>query len=185
VSPSDETLAHSAVTIRKAGAQDAQAIDRMVTALAGDIGAMEKKVSDADDLERALAASPPLVQGLIAEDATGPVGLCLWFPWFSSWRGSAGIYVQDLYVAPRARRAGLARRLLSATAAEARDIGARFIRLGVDRTNLPAIAFYDRLGFEPMESEKMVDLFGPSFDNLLATTRQVADNLQPDQSERP
>lgn len=180
MSPSSE----AGTTIRKAGPDDAAIIDRMVSALSDYLESSAKKVSEPRDIEAALAATPPLVHGLIAEDASGPVGLCLWFPWFSSWRGCAGLFVLDLYIAPSARRSGLARQLLAAASEEARGFGARFIRLGVDRTNLPAIAFYDRLGFEPMEGEKMVDLFGPPFDDLVASSMTSREQQQTDQSDK-
>lgn len=171
-------------TIRKAGPDDAPAIDGMVAALAGHLGTPAKKISQPYDVASALSASPPLLRGLIAEDEGCPVGLCLWFPCFSSWRGCAGLFVLDLYVAPSSRRSGLARRLLAAAAGEATGFGARFIRLGVDRTNLPAIAFYDRLGFDTVETEKVVDLFGPPFDALADAAGRRHAQQQPDRSDR-
>lgn len=184
MSPSSGAAPKGVVTIRTAGPDDARAIDDMVAALAAHLDVPSKKTSSPHDIRAALTAEPPLVNGLIADYETGPVGLCLWFPWFSSWRGSPSLFVLDLYVAPSARGSGLARLLLSVAAGEGRGFGVRFIRLGVDRANLPAIAFYDRIGFEPVENEQVLDLSGPCFDDLLATTGLDGEQQQPDQSDR-
>lgn len=167
MSPSSETAAPRAPTIRKAGPHDAQAIDRMVSTLAADLSPATGKSASPVDFERALAAAPPLLNGLIAEKDTAAVGLCLWFPWFSTWRGAAGLYVQDLYVAPSARRLGLARRLLAAAVEETRPFKGAFLRLSVDAANAPALAFYRRLGFARVEGEHLLDLSGAPFQRLI------------------
>ena len=46
------------------------------------------------------------------------VGFALWFLNFSTWRGTHGIYLEDLYVRPAARGGGLGKALLAALAAE-------------------------------------------------------------------
>ena len=55
--------------------------------------------------------------------------------------------VDELYVRPRYRGAGLGTRGVRAALDECRDHGARSVRLEVDHTNLDAARLYTRLGF--------------------------------------
>ncbi len=61
--------------------------------------------------------------------------------------GFAGVF--GMRTAPDHRRQGLARRILRALLAEARDLGARRAWLQVEADNAPAIALYAAEGFEP------------------------------------
>jgi ribosomal protein S18 acetylase RimI-like enzyme len=61
-------------------------------------------------------------------------------------RPPAGVLV-DLYVAPRARRRGAARRLVAALVAELRARGAELVTLHVAARNERAIAAFERMGF--------------------------------------
>ena len=61
--------------------------------------------------------------GHVAEVAGTVVGCALWFLNYSTWKGSHGIYLLDLYVQPAHRGSGLGRGLLAALAAESRRRG--------------------------------------------------------------
>jgi ribosomal protein S18 acetylase RimI-like enzyme len=56
-------------------------------------------------------------------------------------------HVYGMWVDPRARRAGLGRRLLVDVTTWLRSLGASEIELGVTATNRGALAFYERMGF--------------------------------------
>ncbi len=86
----------------------------------------------------------PRFRALIAE-ANEPLGLVLYFPEYSTWRGQIGLFVQDLYVSPAARGLGLGRRLLAEAVRQA-DWRPQFLSLMVSRSNIPARAFYTSLG---------------------------------------
>lgn len=165
-------------TIRKAGPADAGLLDRLLVAFAAEAGAPDAKRSTPADLVTGMAATPPHFQALIAAKGGEAAGLCVWFPWFSTWRGAAGVYVQDLYVVPAARRSGLARRLLVAAMRELRPPGASFIRLGVDASNAVGLGFYQRLGFSRLQGEQVLDLSGEAFRALVApaATTKTSDN---------
>ena len=79
MSPSD-------FTIRTVTANDAVLLDCLIAAMAGELGGLAKS-SKAGHFADALAAEPPRLAGLIAKRMGTAVGLCLWFPWFSTWRG--------------------------------------------------------------------------------------------------
>jgi ribosomal protein S18 acetylase RimI-like enzyme len=63
------------------------------------------------------------------------------------WSDGLDAYVEELYVAPAARRRGLGRALLEAAMDVARDRGAVHIDLFTGEDDRPARALYQRLGF--------------------------------------
>jgi GNAT superfamily N-acetyltransferase len=71
-----------------------------------------------DDLRRHLFGVDAFVEVLLAEDdaAREVVGFALYFPNFSTFRGSAGVYLEDLFVKPAHRGRGHGKALLAALA---------------------------------------------------------------------
>ena len=51
----------------------------------------------------------PLYRAVLAEDQR-PLGMAIYYPDFSTHRGEAGIYIQDIWVEPAARGHGLGER---------------------------------------------------------------------------
>jgi ribosomal protein S18 acetylase RimI-like enzyme len=92
-------------------------------------------------LAQALFAPAPLIFALIADQ-----GMAFYYPDYSTHRGEAGVYIQDLYVTPQARGTGLARALLGAVMRH-QSWGAQFMTLGVSPDNLAALRFYTKTGF--------------------------------------
>jgi ribosomal protein S18 acetylase RimI-like enzyme len=154
--------------------EDAALLDRLIGQMVTELSSDGLKSSKPGDFADALNAVPPLLFGVIAERAGEAVGLCLWFPWFSTWRGRRGVYVQDLYVVPAARRSGFARALLREAARRARISGAAFLRLDVDKSNSGGIALYESLGFA-MKNETTFDLSDTAFERLAAANARQAD----------
>ena len=58
-------------------------------------------------------------------------------------------HVVSVWVAPEARRLGVARRLLDAVHTWAREHGLRTLRLGVTSDNVPARRLYEQAGYRP------------------------------------
>jgi ribosomal protein S18 acetylase RimI-like enzyme len=65
----------------------------------------------------------------------------------SIWTGSDDCWLEDLFVADRARRSGLGRALVGAAFQRARERGCGRIQLDVDDDNEAAIALYESMGF--------------------------------------
>ena len=63
------------------------------------------------------------------------------------WRAGGDCLVEDLYVAPGARRSGLARAMMSFALKRARERGCRRAELDVNERNAAALALYEGLGF--------------------------------------
>ena len=102
-------------------------------------------------LERALFGPAPAVFCHVAEHHGEVVGLALWFLNFSTWTGTHGIYLEDLYVRPEARGHGLGKRLLLTLVQLARERGYARVEWSVLDWNAPAIEFYRSLGARPMD----------------------------------
>ena len=154
---------HPAATIRPGTAADVPGIHRMLRAMAEEMGELARVSSTPEDLLRHGFSDAPLYRSLIAERDGKAVGFCLYFPSFSSWRGTPGVYILDIYVASEERGTGLAQRLMRGTASEAGQSGAEFMRLSVRRDNAAARRFYASMGLHLAEHECIYMAIGPAF----------------------
>ena len=85
---------------------------------------------------------------LLAQDASGEVlGFCQLYPTFCSLEAKPIYALYDLYVAPVARGAGIGNLLLLAAEQNARAHGMCRMDLTTAKTNLPAQAAYEALGW--------------------------------------
>jgi GNAT superfamily N-acetyltransferase len=94
------------------------------------------------------------------------VGMAIWYVTFSTWLGTGGIWLEDLYVSPRHRGDGLGKMLLAALAQVCADRGYGRLEWWVLRWNTPSIGFYDSLGGQPMDEWLTYRLQGPALDTL-------------------
>ncbi len=104
-----------------------------------------------------------VAQVTVAEDAGLILGVCLWTMTYSSWRGSRGIYISDLYVMGHARGRQVGEKLLRGTIAFAQKKGASFIKMEVDVANEGAARFYERLGFHHKSDDRIFILEPDAF----------------------
>ncbi|MGB3244420.1 MAG: N-acetyltransferase, partial [Sulfitobacter sp.] len=146
--------------IRLAVSADAEAITEMLAYLAEDMGDRAAFASTPEAIREFGFGPRPLFSVLIASGA----GLCLFFPHFSTTRGCPGVYVQDLWVDPSARKQNLGTRLLTATAAQAsKSWNAQYMALTTHGHNDAARIFYSRLGFISAEDDVPMKLTGQEF----------------------
>lgn len=104
-------------------------------------------VATADDLFRDGFTEPRRFHCLIAELSNAlPAGFALYFFNYSTWRGHAGIYLEDLYVSPEHRGKGIGKALLTRVAAIAVAEGCPRFEWSVLDWNQPSIDFYHQLG---------------------------------------
>ncbi len=73
-------------------------------------------------------------------------GFVLYFYNYSTWRGRAGIYIEDLFVRPALRRRGIGNALFARVAAIAVAEGCPRLEWAVLNWNAPAIDFYRSIG---------------------------------------
>lgn len=138
------------VTIRPAIEADCATILRFVRELAEFEREAHSVKASEEDFRRDGWGPSPVFEALIAELDGVAVGFALTFRNYSTWEGRPGLFVEDLYVTPDARKYGVGRTLLSAVAQRAVERGYRRVDLNVLDWN-PARGFYDRIGFRRME----------------------------------
>ncbi|MGA5818854.1 GNAT family N-acetyltransferase [Kitasatospora sp. NPDC094028] len=148
--------------IRTAVASDVPVIREFIRELAEYEKEPQEAVATDEQLHTALFGPDPALFGLIAEDdATGePVGFAVWFRNFSTWRGTHGIYLEDLYVRPQARGGGHGKALLLELARIAVERGYSRVEWSVLDWNRPSIDFYESLGAVPMTGWTVYRLTG-------------------------
>jgi len=160
------------VVVRLATPADAATIVGLVRELAEFERASEGsvKLTEADVLRDGFGPAPRF-EALLAKIDGAVEGLAVFFPNWSTWEGRAGLYVEDLYVRPRARRRGVGRRLLAEVAALAAARGCARIDLNVLDWN-PARAFYERLGIGEMRDWRPYRLAGDAIARLAAEAKR-------------
>ena len=141
------------ISYRAANPTDVPTLRAMLQALADHDGGDYAVGSEAGLLQHGFGPRP-LFWSIIAE-AKKPLGMVIYYPDYSTHRGEAGVYVQDLYVADAARGLGVGRGLMAAMMRQ-QDWAAQFITLGVSAENAVANAFYTRLGFRKRGYEMMI-----------------------------
>ncbi|XVS63635.1 N-acetyltransferase family protein [Actinosynnema sp. CA-299493] len=141
-----------------------------VVALVGELAEYERARHEcrltAEQLHDALFRPSPALFGHVAEVDGRVVGMALWFLNFSTWRGTHGIYLEDLYVRPDQRQSGLGRALLRALAEECVARGYARLEWWVLDWNAPAIGFYKSLGALPMDEWTVFRLTDDSLTRL-------------------
>jgi GNAT superfamily N-acetyltransferase len=114
-----------------------------------------------DDLARALFGPEAMVHDWVVDGGDGGlVGHALWYRTFSTFLGTTGIWLEDLYVRPEHRRKGHARELLTRLR---RETDGR-LEWDVLEWNVPAMDFYQRLGARPMAGWTRYRWFEPDGD---------------------
>lgn len=103
------------------------------------------------DIARELFGPTPRAFCDIAELDGEAVGFALWFYNYSTFKGRAGIYLEDLFVRPTARGCGAGKALLRRLAQRCVDEGLGRLEWAVLDWNAPAIGFYDALGAEALD----------------------------------
>lgn len=109
--------------IRRVRPGDEAELTAMIHELAEFEHASDECTVTESQLSQALFGGTPTVYGHLAEVDGEVAATALWFRNFSTWDGVAGIYLEDLYVRPRFRRRGLARKFLATLARECVDNG--------------------------------------------------------------
>ena len=164
--------------IRPATPADVARMHQLIVELAEYEREPDAVVATAADLARALfdgADTPsgrPALFAHVAEIGGEVVGMAIWFLNYSTWRGTHGIYLEDLYVTPEHRHAGVGTALMAELASIAVEHGYQRFEWWVLDWNEPAINVYRRLGAEAMEEWTVQRLSGAPLRALAERRRQ-------------
>jgi GNAT superfamily N-acetyltransferase len=136
--------------IRAAQAQDVALLLELLGELA-EYEHLEHELHATEErLSQALFGERPAAEALIAERGSEAVGYALFFPTFSSFLATRGVWLEDLFVRPSHRGAGVGRALLSAVAARTCERGGERLEWAALDWNELALGFYRRLGARTM-----------------------------------
>jgi GNAT superfamily N-acetyltransferase len=145
------------MTVRPIRPDDVPAVVGLVRELADYEQALHEVRLTEEQLSDRLFGDSPALFGHVAvtdHDGVAPgqvVGMALWFLNFSTWRGTHGIYLEDLYVTPGQRGTGLGRELLQTLAVLCVERGYARLEWSVLDWNAPSIEFYRAAGAVPMD----------------------------------
>jgi GNAT superfamily N-acetyltransferase len=153
--------------IRAATVDDIPVVVRLVHELATYEREPDAVVATEEHFRTALFGPDPRVHCLVAEDGDAVVGFAVWFVNFSTWLGTHGIYLEDLFVRPQARGGGHGRALLTELARIAVERGYGRVEWAVLDWNEPAQGFYRSLGAAPQEDWTVWRLTGDPLRRLV------------------
>jgi GNAT superfamily N-acetyltransferase len=154
----------SPVVIREAERRDVERIFGWIIELATYERSPEKVTGSVSLLHDALFGLRPSAEALIAEIEGEPVGFALFHSSFSTWECRPGIWLEDLYVPPERRRAGVGAALLGHLAGLTVARGCARLEWAALDWNAPALQFYDKLGATRLHEWRVHRLDGPELE---------------------
>jgi GNAT superfamily N-acetyltransferase len=154
------------MNIRRARPEDAQLILDLVMALAIYEKAPEEVRATVADVERDFFTDNPQVRCDFVELDGQVVGFVVWFLNYSTWTGTHGIYIEDLFVLPEHRGNGYGKALLTHLANLCVTRGYHRLQWWVLNWNEPSIEFYKSLGAKPMNEWTVMRVDGEALTKL-------------------
>ena len=154
------------ILVREASAADVALILAFIRELAEYERLSHEVVATEDGVRESLFGERPYAEVLIAEHDGSPAGFALFFHNYSTFLGRPGIYLEDLYVRPEFRGAGIGKKLLVRLARLARSRGCGRLEWWVLDWNEPSIGFYEKLGAVPMDDWTVYRVSGPALEDL-------------------
>ncbi len=156
----------SGVKIRPAQPADAALILSFIRDLAEYEKLSHDVTASAADVRAKLFGDNPRVFCDIAEVNGEAAGFAVWFFNFSTFLGKHGLYLEDLFVRPKFRGAGVGKAMLAHLAKRAMAEGCGRLEWWVLDWNEPAIEFYKSLGAAPMSDWTVFRLTGDALERL-------------------
>jgi GNAT superfamily N-acetyltransferase len=154
------------LALRPAQLEDVGTLHRFVVELAEAESFPGEVEATPVDLADALFGPRPIAEAVVASLDDRPVGFAIFYPTYSTILGRAGIHLEDLYVEPEHRGAGIGQVLLGHLARLAADRGCGRLEWWVLRTNERAIRFYERLRARGLDEIEVMRLDGDVLDEF-------------------
>jgi GNAT superfamily N-acetyltransferase len=163
--------AKSTLALRPATPTDVSEVLRLVRGLAEYEHLLHEATATEPDLHDALFGPRPRIQAILAEVDGKPVGLALFYYTFNTFKARPSIFLEDLFVDPLHRGAGIGLALMRHLARRAVAENCRRIEWRVLNWNQPSINFYQRIGAEPIDDWHTRQLGG---DALVALAKGIS-----------
>jgi GNAT superfamily N-acetyltransferase len=168
------------VRIRDARPADAQLIFGWIVELAEYERSPEQVRGTPELLEEALFGATPSAEAVIAETRDGdagwePAGFALFHLTFSTWECRPGIWLEDLYVPPAGRRAGVGGALIAHLARITVQRGYTRLQWAALDWNQLALDFYDKIGATRLHEWKIHRLDGDALARVAAVPADSGD----------
>jgi GNAT superfamily N-acetyltransferase len=152
------------LNIRSTTAEDAPLLAGMIRELAE----FEKLDHELGMTEESVARDGfglnPKFRAVIAEWNGQPAGYAVFFEFYSTFQGRAGLFLDDIYVRPQFRKQGIGTALIMHVAGIAWREKYFCMRWEVLDWNKPAIEFYRKLGAAFLDEWKEVVLLGDALE---------------------
>jgi GNAT superfamily N-acetyltransferase len=152
------------LSIRPAHAADVPTLNRLVHEFAA-FERLPIAATEAALLRDGFSGSPKF-RALMAEWNDDAAGYALFFDYYSSFEGRAGLFLEDIYVRDQYRGKGIGKMLMARVASIAREQNCFGVRWQVLDWNIPAIEFYERMGATFLDDWKTISLDGDALERI-------------------
>jgi GNAT superfamily N-acetyltransferase len=148
------------LSIRPATRNDAPLVTTLIHELAEYDRLAHEAIATEEDITRDGFGPTPKFRAVIAEWNGQVAGYALFFDFYSSFQGRAGLFLDDLLVREEFRKHGIGKALVAHVAGIAWKEGYFCMRWEVLDWNTPAIDFYRNLGAVFLDEWKAACLIG-------------------------
>jgi GNAT superfamily N-acetyltransferase len=152
--------------IRAATIKDASLLATMILELAEYERLAHEAGVTAESIARDGFGPKPKFRAVVAELDGKAAGYAVFFEFYSTFQGRAGLFLEDLYVRPQFRKQGIGQALLAHVARIAWEENYFCMRWEVLDWNKPAIDFYNKLGAVFLDEWKNVMLIGDALESV-------------------
>ncbi|HTR76052.1 MAG TPA: GNAT family N-acetyltransferase [Solirubrobacterales bacterium] len=157
--------------IRAATEGDVQLIFDLICELAT-YEKLRDEVVGTPELLRASLFDRGDAEALIVEAAGEAVGYAIFYTTFSTFECRSGIWLEDIYVRPEHRQAGIGLRVMEHLAGLALERGHVRLEWCALEWNEPALSFYAKLGARRLDDWRMLRLEAEGMQELAAGASQ-------------
>ncbi len=160
------------VHIRKAEKSDAASILFLIRELAIFEKEPQAVIVTQAQIERDGFGDRPLFECFVAEVADQVVGMALYYPRYSTWKGPT-FHLEDLIVTEPMKGKGIGTQLYKAFIEYAHEVGVERVEWAVLDWNLPAIEFYQKSGATVLDDWRTVQMDKKSIEHYIAKINSV------------
>jgi GNAT superfamily N-acetyltransferase len=154
------------IRIEEATEKDVPLILHFIRELAEYEKGVDRVSATEDILRGTLFGATPYAKALIVYAGKEPAAFAIYFFSYSSFSGLPNLYLEDIFVRPAYRGLGVGKELLANLATRARERGCGRMEWSVLNWNESAMAFYGKLGAEPVNDWTVFHLAKKEMDEL-------------------